>query len=105
MPVEEIIKELRRQDKVINDALITKQSLYEQLVKAGTEDFDWITVQTASKILGVSVGTIYNKINTGELNTKHINSSVRVSKKEILAIDDKEVRKRPERKYCVETMS
>ena len=90
MPVEEIIKELSRQDKVIADALSIKQSLYEQLAKAGTEDFDWITVQTASKILGVSVGTIYNKINAGELNTKRIKSSVRVSKKEIMAIDDKE---------------
>ena len=90
MPVEEIIKELQRQDKVITDALVNKQSLYEQLAKAGTEDFDWITVQTASKILGVSVGTIYNKINAGELNTKRIKTSVRVSKKEILAINDKE---------------
>ena len=89
MPVEEIIKEMQRQDKVINDALQTKQLLYEQLAKAGTEDFDWITVQTASKILGVSVGTIYNKINAGELKTKHIKSSVRVSKKEIMEIDDK----------------
>lgn len=91
MPVEEIIKELSRQDKVIADALSTKQLLYEQLAKAGTEDFDWITVQTASKILGVSVGTIYNKINAGELNIKRIKSSVRVSKKEIMAIDDREI--------------
>ena len=90
MPVEEIIKELRRQDKVINDALANKQLLYEQLAKAGTEDYDWITVLTASEILGVSVGTIYNKINAGELNTKRIKTSVRVSKKEILAINDKE---------------
>lgn len=89
MPVEEIIKELKRQDKIIGDALNIKRDLYERLEKAGTEDYDWITVQSAALILGVSVGTIYNKINSGKLQTRHIESSVRVRKSQILQIDDR----------------
>lgn len=89
MPVEEIIKELKRQDKIIGDALNTKRELYEQLEKAGTEEYDWISVQAAALILGVSVGTVYNKINAGKLQTRRIESSVRVRKSQIMQIDDK----------------
>ena len=88
MPVEEIIKELKRQDEIISQAIKNKKELYAKLESAGTEDYDWISVQTAANILGVSVCTVYNKINAGELHTKHIKSSVRVRKSEIIAIDD-----------------
>lgn len=89
MPVEEIIKELKRQDKIIDEAQKTKRELYQKLESCGAEEYDWITVQAAAKLIDVSVCTIYNKINCGALKTKHIGSSIRVSKKEILEIDDK----------------
>ncbi len=89
MPVEEIIKEIKRQDKIIDEAQKAKRSLYEKLEKAGSEDYDWISVSQASKLINVSVYTIYTKINNGKLNTKYIGSSVRVRKSEVLAIDDK----------------
>ena len=89
MPVEEIIKEIQKQDAIIDSAQIVKRGLYEQLKNAGSEDYDWISVNAASKILGVSVCTIYNKINSGKLHTRHIESSVRVRKSEVMAIDDK----------------
>ena len=89
MSVEEIIKELKKQDKIIDDAQKTKRELYAKLERAGNEDYDWITVQTAARLIDVSVCTIYNKINAGSLKTKHIGSAVRVSKKEVLEIDDK----------------
>ena len=89
MPVEEIIKELKKQDRIIDDALKAKKELYEKLESAGKEDYDWISVQAAAKLIDVSVYTIYNKINAGALKTKHINSAIRVSKKEVLGIDDK----------------
>lgn len=88
MPVEEILKEIKRQDKIIDEAQKAKRSLYEKLENAGSEDYDWISVQSAAKLIDVSVCTIYTKINNGKLNTKHICSSVRVSKSEVLAIDD-----------------
>lgn len=88
MPVEEIIKELKKQDKIIDEALKTKRGLYEKLETVGTEEYDWISVQAAANILGVSVGTIYAKINNGSLTVKHILSSKRVRKSEVLAIND-----------------
>ena len=89
MPVEEIVSEIRKQEKIINQAQKEKESLYQKLLDAGTEDFDLITVKEAARILDVSLATIYSKINNGQLRTRHICSSVRVYKSEILKIDDK----------------
>ena len=89
MPVEEIIKELKKQDRIIDDAQKVKKELYAKLESAGKEEYDWRTVQTAARLIDVSVYTIYNKINAGALKTKHIGSAVRVSKQEVMSIDDK----------------
>lgn len=86
MPFEEIVKELEKQDAVIDKAQQTKKELYQKLLDADT---DLITVQYASKLLSVSVATIYNKINNGELTCKNIGSSKRVLKSEVLAINDR----------------
>lgn len=88
MPVEEIIKEIKRQDRIIDEAQAVKRGLYEQLANADADGYDWITVQTAAKILGVSVGTVYSKINSGALEAKRIASSLRVRKSEVVEIDD-----------------
>ena len=86
MPVEEIISEIRKQEKIINDAQKTKESLYQKLLNSGAEDFDLITVKEASRLLNVSLGTIYNRINAGELKTKKIGSAIRLFKSDILKI-------------------
>lgn len=88
MPVEEILKEIKKQDKIIDDAQMVKRGLYEKLENAGSEEYDWISVQAAARLLGVSVCTVYNKINSGKLKTRHIESSVRVRKSEVMEIDD-----------------
>lgn len=88
MPVEEIISEIRKQERIINDAQKTKESLYQKLLNAGTEDFDLISVKEASRILNVSLGTIYNKINANELRTKRIGSVIRVFKSDILQLNN-----------------
>ena len=89
MPVEEIVSEIRKQEKIINEAQKVKESLYQKLLNSGTEDFDLISVKEAARILNVSVCTLYNKINAGQLKTKHIGSSIRVYKSELLQIDDR----------------
>ena len=86
MPVEEIISEIRKQEKIINDAQKTKESLYQKLLNSGTEDFDLISVKEASRILNVSLGTIYNRINNGELKSRKIGSVIRVSKSDLLKL-------------------
>lgn len=89
MPVEEIIKELKKQDKIISLAQLEKERLYKQLENAGADEYDWISVKQASRILGVSECLIYQKINSGKLQTKRINTAIRIRKSEILEIDDK----------------
>ena len=86
MPVEEIISEIRKQEKIINDAQKTKESLYQKLLDSGTEGFDLISVKEAARILGVSLGTIYNRINNGELKSRKIGSVIRVSKSDLLKL-------------------
>lgn len=84
MPVEEIVTEIRKQEKIINEAQKAKESLYQQLLNSGTEDFDFISVKEASRILDVSLGTIYNRINSGELKASRIGTLIRVSKSDLL---------------------
>ena len=88
MPVEEIISEIRKQEKIINDAQRAKESLYQQLLNSGTEDFDLVSVKEASRILNVSLGTVYNKINAGELKTKRIRNVIRLYKSDLVKIND-----------------
>lgn len=84
MPVEEIVTEIRKQEKIINEAQKVKESLYQKLLNSGTEDFDLISVKEASRILDVSLGTIYNRINSGELRAVKIGTVIRVRKSELL---------------------
>ena len=84
MPVEEIITAIRKQEQIINEAQKTKESLYQKLLNSGTEDFDLISVKEASRILGVSLGTIYNRVNSGELWSFKIGTVIRVYKSDLL---------------------
>ena len=84
MPVEEIITAIRKQEEIINEAQKTKESLYQKLLNSGTEDFDLISVKEASRILGVSLGTIYNRINNGELKSFRVGTVIRIKKSELL---------------------
>ena len=84
MPVEEIITAIRKQEQIINEAQKTKESLYQQLLNSGTEDFDLISVKEASRILGVSLGTIYNRVNSGDLRSFKIGTVIRVYKSDLL---------------------
>lgn len=86
MPVEDIILEIRKQDRIIDEAQKAKRILFEELE---TADEEWISAKKAASLLSVSIGVIYNKINSGELETKNIGSTKRVRKSQVLAINDK----------------
>ena len=89
MTVEEIVDEIRKQEKIINEAQKAKELLYQKLLDVGSEEFDYISVKEAARIVNVSVAFIYNKINIGKLTPKYFGSLIRVRKSEVLAIDDK----------------
>lgn len=83
MPVEEIVAEIKKQERIINEAQKNKEQLYEQLLEANEKSFDLITVKQASKMLNVSVGLIYQKITSGDLKAQRIGSAIRLSKKAV----------------------
>ena len=87
-PIEEIIKEIRKQERIINEAQKSKEQLYEQLLNNDDNCFDSISVKQASRLLDVSQGLIYKKINSGELKARKIGSTIRVSKKEVLKLGE-----------------
>ena len=67
MPVEDIIAEIRREEKIINEAQKRKEVLYDKLLKSSDDDFDFVSVKEAARLLDVSLGTIYNQINSGKI--------------------------------------
>lgn len=93
MPVEEIVEEIRRQERIINEAQRVKDGLYDSLLAAGSGGFELISVKEAARLLGVSVGTVYNKINSGELRARHVSSAIRLLRTDVMAVDDRTAEK------------
>jgi len=77
MPAEEIIKEIRKQEEIINEAQRKKAALYDELLGA---DFNLVSVKEAARLLNVSIPTVYNMINSGELEAKRIGGVIRINK-------------------------
>lgn len=83
MQIEEIVSQIRKQERIINDAQKTKEQLYEQLLEADEKNYDLITVKQASRMLNVSVGLIYQKITSGDIKAQRIGSAIRLSRKAV----------------------
>ena len=83
MPVEEIIKELEEQKRVINSALKKQNELMEAVISANDREWDWVSVQKAAEKSGLSVTTIYRFINTGRLKCIYKGSLRYVSNSEL----------------------
>lgn len=77
MPAEEIIKEIRKQEEIINNAQKRKNELYDELMGA---DFNLVSVKEAARLLNVSVPTVYNMVTSGELESKRIGGTIRINK-------------------------
>lgn len=89
MPVEEIIREIDEQKKIISDAQKKQDELLKSLISAKDEDWDLVTVQKAAEKSGLSVPTIYRFINSGKLRCTHKGSRKYVSSRELESLDDK----------------
>lgn len=88
MPVEDIVGEIRKQERIINDAQKAKDRLYDELLAAGSKGYELMSVKEAARLLGVGVSTVYSRVNSGSLRAKRIGSSVRVYRDDVLAIND-----------------
>lgn len=87
MSVEEIIKELAEQKKIILTAQKRQDELENALISAKEKDWDLISVKKASEKSGLSITTIYRLINSGKLKCVHKGSLKYVSSKELELLD------------------
>lgn len=81
--LEEIISKIKKQEQIINNAQKEKELLYRELLESEEKGCELITVKQASRLLNVSVGLIYQKINSGEFKSKRLGSAIRLYKSEI----------------------
>lgn len=89
MTKEEILSEISKKNKIIAETTLCITELTEKLKNMSSEDSDWVSVKEASLILKVCTSTIYNLINAGRLECKHVGAKKFVKKTELLAIDDR----------------
>lgn len=88
MTVSPIIEELERLDKETIQIQNKKLELLKQIKEADKEEWDWVPVRKGAEILDVTQPTLYARINSGKLSSRHIGSKVYVKKSELLAIND-----------------
>lgn len=84
-----IINEITTNNQKIASLLKKNEELSSCLMKAPLSDWDWVTVRTASEVTGLCPATIYAKVNSGELNTKHIASKVLISATDLCKLNDR----------------
>lgn len=89
MPIDEILEEIDRQRNVIIKAMSVQDELVKKIRNADKSQYDWLSVKSAAELVGVTAAVIYSKINSGELECKHICSKKFVRKSQLLAIDDR----------------
>lgn len=89
MPVEEIIKGINTQKKIISEAQKKQDELVKSLISAKDEDWDLVSVRKAAEKSGLSVPTIYRFINSGKLKCTHKGSRKYVSSRELESLDDR----------------
>ena len=89
MPVEEIIKELEEQKRIIHSAQERQSELEGMLISAKDKEWDLISVNKAAAKSGLSATTIYRFINAGKLKCVHKGALKYVSSSELEALDDR----------------
>lgn len=89
MPVEEIIKELDEQKRIILAAQKKQSELMDALISANDKEWDYISVSKAASKSGLSASTIYRFIQAGKLKCIHKGSLKYVSSKELEGLDER----------------
>lgn len=89
MPVEEIIKELDEQKRIILAAQKKQSELMDALISANDKEWDYISVSKAAAKSGLSASTIYRFIQSGKLKCIHKGSLKYVSSNELERLDER----------------
>lgn len=86
--VEDTICEIEKNNATIGNLLKENQNLARELRERTDEDWDWVSVATASKFWNITQAMIYQRINRGQLNCRKFGNKTYVSMKDIKAIND-----------------
>lgn len=89
MTASEIVKELASLQTDEEKIHRKRQELLQVLSSLPEEEWDWVPVSEAARMIKRSVGLVYRLVNSGKLETKYIGSCVNVRKSELMAYDDK----------------
>ncbi len=87
--VEDIISEIDKNNEEMTKLLTKNKVLAESLKNKPSEEWDWISTKTASKMWDVSLQMIYKKIQKGQLRYKMFEGKYYVSLSQLKEIDDK----------------
>lgn len=86
--IEDCLEELDKKNRAIEKLLGETKALVKEIRARPDEDWDWVSVQTASKKLDVSQAMIYQRLNRGQLESKRFGGKIFVSLKELKAVND-----------------
>lgn len=89
MSIEMIVDKINSQRLIIEKAQKQTDQLVASLLDLTDEEKDWVTVQLAAKIVGVSENIIYDKINNGTLTVRFVSKRRFVKRFELLKSNDK----------------
>lgn len=90
MLVEEVINRITSNVKKIDEIQNENKKLLSDLKVRPEEDWDWVSVSTASKIWDISICKMYHRIQKGDIRTKKFENKIYVSLEDVKKIDDKE---------------
>lgn len=82
----EIITEIDKQQKIVNNANEKIAELIEQLQTVDDAEWDWLPVKKASELLKLSIPSVYRLIDSGKLEHKILCGKKFVKKSQILKL-------------------
>lgn len=86
--LEDCLEALEKKNQAIEKLLGESKLLVKEIRSRPDEDWDWVSVQTASKKLDVSQAMIYQRLHRGQLGSKRFGGKIFVSLKELKAVND-----------------
>lgn len=86
--IEDLIGEIEKNNVQIGKLLDNNVKLARKLKERPDEDWDWVSVATASRVWDISQPAVYQKITRGQLKCRKFGGKVYVSLSELKAIND-----------------
>lgn len=90
-PIEEVLTEIEKNNRQIDKLQEINKDLMNKLRERPTDDWDWVSVSTASKKWDISLAKMYDRISRGDIMIRKFDNKIYVSLKDVMQIDDRKV--------------